>query len=289
MKVFYKLSFLFLLLVGFTVFGQEIPNTVKIVRSKTLETVTIDEILKEIPKVDVIVLGEEHDNSDLHRFYETLFQKTLSVSSISLSLEMLEKDQQMVVDEFLFGTISESQFLNSIVHWKNFKSDYLPLVKTAKENHCAVVAANPPRRYVNLISKKGLLAYRDFSKTALSFLPQAYTIEKFLSMEYKQRLSALFGSQEHNSHHKINVEFMILSQATWDQGMAEAISAEIHRSGKKVLHLNGRFHSDRNGGVVSRLREMGHSVLVLSGFSKGKEEEADFTKIADFVILTNDR
>ncbi|TGL64923.1 ChaN family lipoprotein [Leptospira jelokensis] len=289
MKVFCKLSLLFSLFVGYGVFGQESPNTVRIVRSKTLETVSIEEILKELPKVDVVVLGEEHDNNDLHRFYETLFQKALSAAPISLSLEMLEKDQQMVVDEYLIGSISEFQFLSSIVHWKNFKSDYLPLVSTAKENRCAVVAANPPRRYVNSISKKGLLAYRDFSKSALSFLPQAYTLEKFLTIEYKQRLSALFGSAEHNSQHTINVEFMILGQATWDQGMAEAISAEIHRSGKKVFHLNGRFHSDRNGGVVSRLREMGHSVLVLSGFPKGKEEEADFAKIADFVILTNDR
>ncbi|XDD48164.1 ChaN family lipoprotein [Leptospira sp. WS39.C2] len=282
----YLLLFLFLV---FALFGQTSPNNVQIIRTQNSESVSIDEILKEIKNVDVIVLGEEHDNNELHRFYESLLQKIFTVEQVSLSLEMLEKDQQTIVDEFMIGTISESQFLSSIPHWKNFKSDYLPLVKATKDKQGKVVAANPPRRYVNLISKKGILAYREFSPIALSYLPQAYTLEKYLTLEYKQRLTELFGGQEHSTQHNINLDYMILGQTTWDQGMAEAISAEIHRSGKKVVHLNGRFHSDRKGGVVTRLREMGHSVLVLSGFQKGREESADFVKIADFVILTNDR
>ncbi|TGL55930.1 hypothetical protein EHQ59_01360 [Leptospira kemamanensis] len=290
MKTYYKFTFyISVFLIGYGLFGQDSPNTVQIVQSKTSEIVTVDVILKEIQSYDVIVFGEEHDNDDLHRFYETLFQKIVLMQCASLSLEMLEKDQQSIVDEYLTGTISESQFLTSIPHWKNFKTDYLPLVRIAKENVCPVVAANPPRRYVNLIAKKGKLAYRDFSKSALATLPQAYTLEKYLTSEYKQRLALLFGGSEHNATHKINVDFMILGQAAWDQGMAEAISNEIHRSGRKLVHLNGRFHSDRNGGVVTRLREMGHSVLVLSGFPKGREENADFVKIADFVILTNVR
>ncbi|MCG6147869.1 ChaN family lipoprotein [Leptospira levettii] len=291
MKVFYKKTscfFLFSVFV-FGLFGQTIPNNLNIIRTKTSELVSMDDIIKETKQYDVIVLGEEHDNHELHRFYEGFLRKVFASDVFSLSLEMLEKDQQFIVDEYLNGTISESQFLTSIVHWKNFKTDYLPLVNITKENQCKVIAANPPRRYVNLISKKGLLAYRDFSPTAMTFLPQAYTLEKYLTKDYKQRLTDLFGGIEHANQHKTNPQFMILGQATWDQGMAEAISAEIHKSGKKVVHLNGRFHSDRNGGVVFRLREMGHSVLVLSGFPKGKEEDSDFVKIADFVILTNDR
>lgn len=291
LKVSYK-RILFFLVVTFSVyglFGQESPNNVQIVRTKTSEIVSLEEILKEVSQYDVIVLGEEHDNTALHRFYEDLVRQLQTRQTFSISLEMLEKDQQFVVDEYLNGTISESQFLSSIVHWKNFKTDYLPIVNLSKEKKSRVIAANPPRRYVNLISKKGLSAYKDLSKEAQSLLPQAYTLEKYLTKEYKQRLTELFGGTEHNSAHQINIEFMALGQATWDQGMAEAISSEIYKTGQKVVHLNGRFHSDRNGGVVTRLREMGHSVLVLSGFQKGRESAEDFVKIADFVILTNDR
>ncbi|EOQ97140.1 PF04187 family protein [Leptospira wolbachii serovar Codice str. CDC] len=268
--------------------AEEIPLSVQIVRTSTAETVSITEIVKESSKYDVIVLGEEHDNEDLHRFYEALFKSISDLESTSLSLEMLEQDQQNIVNEFMKGTISESHFLSSVTQWKNFKRDYLPLVSIAKDKKCNVVAANPPRRYVNLISRKGLSAYREFSDGAIQYLPPAYSLEKYLTEDYKQRLTALFV-EGHEGGHGMGNQHLVLGQATWDQGMAEAISREFYKTGKKVVHLNGRFHSDRTGGVVHRLREMGLSVLVLSGFVKDREESREFAKIADFVILTNSR
>ncbi|TGM73070.1 hypothetical protein EHR01_17840 [Leptospira mtsangambouensis] len=273
---------------GFGISAEEVNSTVQIVRTSTAETVTISDILKETSKYNVIVLGEEHDNQDLHRFYESLFKEISDQEPTSLSLEMLEQDGQNIVNEFLRGTITESHFLSSTSHWKSFKTDYLPLVSIAKEKKYNVVAANPPRRYVNLISRKGLAAYREFSDLAIAYIPPAYSLEKYLTEDYKQRLTALFASGHGVSHGPTN-QYLVLGQATWDQGMAESISREFYKSGKKVVHLNGRFHSDRKGGVVHRLREMGLSVLVISGFAKDREESQDFVKIADFVILTNVR
>ncbi|TGL47028.1 hypothetical protein EHQ55_14480 [Leptospira meyeri] len=290
MKTFFN-PFLFsfyLFFVGFEISAEGVTSSVQIVRTSTAETVSISDILKESPKYNVIVFGEEHDNQDLHRFYETLFKEISDLEPTSLSLEMLEQDGQNIVNEFLKGTITESHFLSSISHWKSFRTDYLPLVLIAKEKKCNVVAANPPRRYVNLISRKGLAAYREFSDSAIPYLPPAYSLEKYLTEDYKQRLTALFVGG-HGVNHGPTSQYLVLGQATWDQGMAESISREFYKSGKKVVHLNGRFHSDRNGGVVHRLREMGLSVLVVSGFAKDREESQDFVKIADFVILTNVR
>ncbi|PJZ85074.1 ChaN family lipoprotein [Leptospira harrisiae] len=290
MKTFFNrfVCFLFFCFFSFGISAEEISSSVQIVRTSTADVVSIADIVKESSKYNVIVFGEDHDNQDLHRFYETLFKEITSVESASLSLEMLEQDGQNTVNEFLKGTITESHFLSSITHWKSFKTDYFPLVLIAKEKKCNVVAANPPRRYVNLISRKGLLAYQEFSDIAIQYLPPAYTLEKYLTEDYKQRLTALFSSG-HGVGQGSGTPYLILGQSTWDQGMAESISREFYKTGKKVIHLNGRFHSDRSGGVVHRLREMGLSVLVISGFVKDREESRDFVKIADFVILTNVR
>ncbi|TGK47573.1 hypothetical protein EHQ16_02930 [Leptospira kanakyensis] len=290
MKIFFNrfvLSFLFVFL-SIGISAEESTSSVQIVRTSTAETVSISDIVKESSKYNVIVLGEEHDNQDLHRFYETLFKGISDLEPTSLSLEMLEQDGQNITNEFLNGTITESHFLSSTTHWKSFKTDYLPLVLLAKDKKLNVVAANPPRRYVNLISRKGLAAYREFSDSALTFLPPAYSLEKYLTEDYKQRLTDLFAGG-HGTGHGSENSYLVLGQATWDQGMAESISREFYKTRKKVVHLNGRFHSDRNGGVVHRLREMGLSVLVISGFVKDREESREFMKIADFVILTNVR
>ncbi|TGK82440.1 hypothetical protein EHQ24_14420 [Leptospira noumeaensis] len=290
MRIFFNrfvLAFLFLFF-SFGISAESGSATVQIVRTATAETVSISDIVKESSKYNVIVFGEEHDNQNLHRFYETLFKEISDLEPTSLSLEMLEQDGQNITNEFLKGTITESHFLTSTSHWKSFKTDYLPLVLLAKDKKLNVVAANPPRRYVNLISRKGLAAYREFSDSAFTFLPPAYSLEKYLTEDYKQRLNELFAGG-HSAGHGSGNPHLVLGQATWDQGMAESVSREFYKTGKKIVHLNGRFHSDRNGGVVHRLREMGLSVLVISGFVKDREESRDFVKIADFVILTNDR
>lgn len=47
--------------------------------------------------------------------------------------------------------IEERDLIASGRAWSNYRSDYKPLIEIAKEKH----AANAPRRYVDLVSKKG--------------------------------------------------------------------------------------------------------------------------------------
>lgn len=260
---------------------------VRIFDTQLGKEVSLETILEKAKDFSIIVFGEEHDDSFSHKMSLELYTKLTNQKPTSLSLEMLEKDQQTLTDDFLFFNLSESQFLSSAVFWKNFKEDYLPLVRVAKEKKLPVLCANPPRRYVNLVSKQGIVAYQTFSPQAETWMPEPSLLQTFLSREYEKNLLSLFGSSPHGKHGDLNN--LVLAQSVWDQGMADSISREVFRSERRVFHLNGRFHSDREGGVVYRLRKMGHKVLVISSFEEGKEEVSDFAKIADFVILTKSR
>ncbi|MCZ8156175.1 MAG: ChaN family lipoprotein [Leptospira sp.] len=268
-------------------FGKSL--NLRIIESKSNKNVSWTEVLTAMDEADVLVWGEEHDDTQGHSAQIEFFKKFSDQFPVSLSLEMLERDQQNITDEYYRGLISEKQFLSSINHWKNFSSDYLPLVRYAKESFSNIICANPPRRYVNAISRKGIMAYSDFSDDAMRFLPHAYTLALYQSDPYLARLRDVFQSSPTNHTSSISTENMILSQYVWDQGMAESVTKEHFRTGRKILHINGRFHSDYDGGVVHRLKAMGHKVVVLSVFPEGSEEEAKFGKIADFVILTSRR
>lgn len=263
---------------------------VKIIQTKTMKEVSWKEILDEMDKNEILIWGEEHDDSFGHIAQLEFYKKFSDLYPTSLSLEMLEKDQQPILDEYSRGSIPEKQLLSSLVLWKNFFSDYLPLLKHAKESYHPIICANPPRRYVNAIARKGMIAYSEFSEDAYKLIPPAYTLGLYQSEPYLAKLRAMF-QEDHTSPSKQNIssESMILAQYMWDQGMADAISRESYRSGRKVIHFNGRFHSDAMGGVAYRLSQMGHKVLVLSVFPEGKEEVQNFEKLADFVILTKSR
>jgi uncharacterized iron-regulated protein len=89
-------------------------------------------------------------------------QKYLKIASIKRrkkkcrpSLEMFERDVQIVLDEYVKDLITEKKFLDDSRPWNNYKTDYRPLVEYAKQNKLPVIAANAPRRYINMVSRGG--------------------------------------------------------------------------------------------------------------------------------------
>ncbi|MDH3493678.1 MAG: ChaN family lipoprotein, partial [Acidobacteriota bacterium] len=118
---------------------------------------SIKDIVKRLEKVDVLFLGESHDDSVGHRVQYSIFKQAIKKHgarrTVALSLEMFERDVQATLDEYLTGLISEKQFLDAARPWGNYKTDYRPLVELAREKSLAVIAANAPRRYVNMVSR----------------------------------------------------------------------------------------------------------------------------------------
>lgn len=285
---FWKHSFLILvlsLLFSNSKVGSEPFSDWKFWNTASKSYVTIGDFLKTTESFDVVVWGEEHDDNDGHQKELQTFRALTETFPMSLSLEMLERDQCPLAEEFLTGKIPEKQFLSSTVHWKNFAEDYLPMVRVAKETFSPVVCANAPRRYVNALSRKGIISYMDFSDAVMKWLPEAHTLTQNVEPFYQSRLRDLFA----NAAHGTSAENMLLAQYLWDQTMAESVSRELFRSGRKVFHVNGRFHSDYGGGLVYRLRQMGHKVLVISAFQGTLPSASDSPDLADFVILTSSR
>ena len=136
---------------------------------------SLDAIVSAMAKTDAIFLGEQHDDAVGHAIEAELFRRTVSAYSpqrkVALSMEMFERDIQVVVDEYLANLITEQHFLASSRPWGNYKTDYRPLVELAKEKHLDVIAANAPRRYVNMVSRNGRDALNGLSKDAREWLP----------------------------------------------------------------------------------------------------------------------
>ena len=68
------------------------------------------------------------------------------------------------------STIEEKHLLSEAKVWDNYKNDYKPLIEFAKEKKLNVVACNVPRRYANLVFRKGVEALNELPEASL-FLP----------------------------------------------------------------------------------------------------------------------
>ena len=77
----------------------------------------------ELRRRDVVVLGEQHDNTPGHRYFAELIAALHRVRpDMVISFEQFERDTQGVVDDYLKGRIGEAEFLKHSRPWNNYAS-----------------------------------------------------------------------------------------------------------------------------------------------------------------------
>lgn len=264
---------------------------------------SFDSLLEALAKADVVFIGEEHDHKLGHELELAILKGVYAHNpSLMLSLEMFERDVQPVVDEYLTDQITETHFLQSSRPWPNYKTDYAPLLAFCKENHLPVVAANAPRRYVNIVSRKGQQALLELPKASKAFLPPlpyAMTLPESYARQLNELFSGAHDSASSSSSGQPapnpampSAENMVQAQGLWDATMAysllQARRADRHR---EILQINGSMHSDSGYGIVDRLRKAAPRLKILLVTMRPEAHFPDFPAgkyagVADFVILT---
>ncbi len=259
-------------------------------------SVGLEKVIAEVGKNDVVFLGELHDDATAHFLQAEIFKQTIEKYSlnrkVALSLEMFERDVQIVVNEYLDNQISEAQFLAASRPWGNYKTDYRPLVELAKEKKLSVIAANAPRRYVNMVSRLGRDSLKGLTSEAKKWLaPLPYNDP---SEVYARKFNALMG-QMNDSKTPTAHSPILFSQALWDATMAHSVAETLKKyQNGLVVHLNGGFHTENKLGTVEHLLKYRPKTKVLVITMRYEEDFQNFDKakhtdLGDFVILTDSK
>jgi len=270
-------------------FSQDrIDNHFKIYNTKTGQLTTVEQIATDCKDADVLFFGEEHNDSAGH-YLENAFFKALHNQygkELVLSMEMFETDCQLVLNEYLAGFINEERMIKEGRAWNNYK-DYKPAVEYAKQNGLSVIAANTPRRYVNMVGRKGMKSLDSLPKASKKYLPKLpYDT---LSGRYYEKFQEFMGGGSPGT----NNPKIYYSQCLWDAGMSNSIYQFWKKNkGKKIFHLVGRFHTDEKLGTAEQLQKRNSNLKILniSCFSHKSFDNPvieEFKNLGDYVIITN--
>jgi uncharacterized iron-regulated protein len=246
------------------------------------------DIIKEAAKADVVFIGELHDNPVAHWLELEITKDLFSEKgkNLILAAEMFETDNQLLIDEYFSDIIKEASFEKETRLWKNYQTDYKPLVSFARENGLKFVASNIPRRYASVVASGGFEALQKLSAEALKYiapLPVDYDPELPC---YKDMLS-MEGGIGGGTDNKVNPN-LPMAQAIKDATMARSI-ANYRNDGQTVIHYNGSYHSDRHMGIIWYLSKYQPGVKVMTittvlqdDIDKMNDENLD---LADYVIV----
>ncbi|RJX73783.1 hypothetical protein DZ860_06045 [Vibrio sinensis] len=211
------------------------------------EPIALSELPKRLVDADVILVGEWHTHSAIHRFQTDLFQQLLDQNpSVTLSMEQFARDKQSIVNDYLKGDIGEQTLINQANAWPNYSSDYRALIELAKQQQQDVIAANAPKSIVRCIGRKGLEYLDKISPQ------QRLNVAKNVDIgpsDYKEKFMA---SMHHGSPEQTDRQFS--AQVAWDETMAESITdyLKIHPN-KQVLHIAGKFHVEDGLGIKTSI------------------------------------
>jgi uncharacterized iron-regulated protein len=203
------------------------------------------DLFKDAKKADVVFFGEEHNNPIAHWLELELLKDLFTEKGQDLiaGAEMFERDDQVLLDEYLAGIIKEKNFEEEAKLWNNYKTDYKPLVLFAKEKGLKFIGTNIPRRYASLVSAKGLEALSDLGAEGKNYVaPLPFEFDINLP-GYKNMLDMMAG------HGGAMSENFPKAQAAKDATMAWSI-AQHWEKGKTFLHFNGSYHSDNQEGIL---------------------------------------
>jgi uncharacterized iron-regulated protein len=262
-------------------------------------------LLEAVAWADVILLGEQHDDERGHAVELAVVQDSLRLHPrAALSMEMLERDDQGLVDDYLEGII-DAATLARLTHSTNWGGPgkwepwYAPMIDAAKAAGAPIVAANAPRRYVRLAREKGYARLDSLPQPRRSLAvhpgsppdgPYRQRFFKLMSGEDSAQDSTEPADGAHQSLTPAQVQAMFASQSVWDATMADSILRALARGASKIIHVVGQFHSDFDGGIVIHLRKARPSLRILT-ISLQRDDATDGLREsdrgrADIVIYT---
>ena len=226
------------------------------------------ELLAAMAQRDVVLLGEQHDDADHHRWQlQTLAALHLLRPQMVIGLESLPRRAQPVLDQWIAGELTVKQFLEQS-EWEkvwNFPPElYLPLFQFARINRIPMLALNVDRTLTAAITKTGWDAVPAEQKEGVSRpAPASGAYTDFLFKAFEQHPRVAGKDTQAPDKNSSAFRFFVESQTTWDRAMAEALARRVEpgqgAQRPLVVGIMGGGHVRHGYGVPHQLRDLGVS------------------------------
>jgi uncharacterized iron-regulated protein len=237
--------------------------------------VSVTEVIAQAAGRPVVLLGEEHDDADDHRWQLFVLAALYARHpNLMIGLEMLPRRKQPVLDSWVAGALSEAAFIEQSewdALWGYDVRMYLPILHFARQYRIPLVALNVERSLVSRVGEVGWAAVPEEAREGVGDpapAPEGYLDLLAGVYAVKQQLRAGTGDEIAEpdpaalSAIKAEPAFarFVEAQLTWDRAMAEAIATARGRAGAPlVAGLVGKAHAERGFGIPHQLADLGIS------------------------------
>ncbi|MBL4802771.1 MAG: ChaN family lipoprotein [Emcibacter sp.] len=228
----------------------------------TPRVVDLKTAVNDLAQYDVVFVGEAHGHATSHYVQSKIFSGLYGKhNNIALSMEQFERSAQPIMDQYLAGEIGEETLVHDGKAWDHYRSSYRPMVEFARNKGLAVIAAEVPGNMVSCVGEEGPAFLDRLSGEPRSWIAKELHTEdgaykdrylSFLAMTAGHRVEGADMTEEEKAEKRFR---RFAAQVSRDDTMAESIYMHMQANpGRKVMHINGSFHSAGLLGTVERLK-----------------------------------
>lgn len=280
MKDFKCLALMVFALASITLYAQK--KQAYVIYNSKGKKVSYEKMIAKISDKEIVFIGETHNSPISHWMEYEITQDLGMKKQLVLGAEMFEADNQSQLNQYLRGEITQAILDSTARLWKNYDTDYAPLVDMAKKNKWPFAATNIPRKYASQVARQGLESLDALPadvKAWMAPLPINYDAEL---PGYKNMLTMMPGHGGPN---------LPKAQAIKDATMAYFISRNI-KSGTQFIHYNGSYHSENYEGIIWHLMKYRpgttyNTITTVHQKEVNKLEKSHLMK-ADYIICVDE-
>jgi len=234
----------------------------------------IASLLRAMAQREVVLLGEQHADADHHRWQvQMLAAMHAQRPDMVIGFEMFPRRVQPVLERWVAGELSESEFLQQVEWdkvWSMPAELYLPLFHFARINRVPMIALNIDQKLSRAIAKRGWDAVPDAEREGVSRAVEplpAYV--DFLFDVHREHAHMRAGKDKEVAREDVAFRNFVDSQLGWDRAMAEALAsvARPQRASVQapahdapaplVVGIMGSGHVRFGHGVAHQLKSLG--------------------------------
>jgi len=224
------------------------------------------EIIKTAAESDVVLLGEQHDAMDHHRWQlHTLAALHARRPDMAIGFEAFPRRVQPVLDRWVAGELDAAAFLTQAEWqkvWNLPPQLYLPLFEFARIHRIPMFAMNVDRELTRAVAAEGWDAVPETRKEGVGrpAAPSVGYVEALFDIYRRHPLAEKDKTQAPTRDDPAFRRFLE-SQTTWDRAMAEAAAARLSGAagGRRplVVGIAGSGHLRNGFGIAHQLRDLG--------------------------------
>ncbi len=228
---------------------SEKPHIGDILHTASGHYVDQQQLFNSLGHFPLIYVGEVHDNPASHRLELEILTAVQQrhPGLVSLGMEMFNNEQQVALDRWVAGELSEKEFLRESRWYDNWGGDfelYRELLEFCRDQKIPVIGLNATKA---LGRKVSMTALSQLDETTRAQLPEMDMSDLY----QREMINKIFGA--HGAGAKMLQSFT-RRQTLWDETMAASVANYMQENEeRRMVVIAGGWHINYGFGIPRRV------------------------------------